>query len=138
MPEGFRIAPKERVTFCEKVISKSTYLQPFNRELDNIIVLGPIESSTRINVKSILFPSISPIFLFKDIIKYLTLGSLPFFGAANLGRGQLFPTGDTSSNLGGGLSSTGMVCNISLKNAIDFFPDEISDGLNPMILLITK
>ena len=124
MPEGFRAAPKERITPCEKIASKGTYLQPFNRELDNIIVLGPIESSIGTSVRSILFPSISPASSLGGTTGRSTLGSFSFFGAANLGRGQLFPTGDASSNSGGSSNSAGVIRSISLGSTADSFSDE--------------
>jgi len=140
MPEGFRVVSKERIAFHEKLISRGTYLQPFNRELDNIMVLGPIESSARINVKSILFPSVSPPSDKLDVNipnAPLALGSYQFYGAANLGRGQLFPTGDISSNSGGLLINRGFVCAIFInEHSLEETFDENLGGFNILITSI--
>ena len=42
LPEGFQLAPKERLTPELKAKTKGTFIQPYSKDKPNILVVGPI------------------------------------------------------------------------------------------------
>jgi apocytochrome f len=100
LPEGFTIAPKEIISdeICRK--TAGNYIQPYSAELPNILVVGPVQSGSGAASRygsEILFPLISPSL---DQGTGTTTPQLlyPLAVGANAGRGQLYPTGDSSNN----------------------------------------
>jgi apocytochrome f len=100
LPEGFTLAPKEIISdeICRK--TAGNYIQPYSAELPNILVVGPVQSGSGAASRygsEILFPLISPS-LDQGTAAATPQLLYPIAVGANAGRGQLYPTGDSSNN----------------------------------------
>lgn len=92
LPEGFKLAPKDRLSTELKAKTKGVYIQPYSAEKPNILVVGPIGGDKH---REIIFPIQSP----KPgqdkgafYIKY------PIYVGGNRGRGQVNPNGEKTNN----------------------------------------
>nr|YP_010952231.1 cytochrome f [Gloiopeltis furcata]WMP13900.1 cytochrome f [Gloiopeltis furcata] len=106
LPEGFRLAPKNLVPEELKEKIKGTYIQPYSKSKENILVVGPMPGNKN---REIIFPILSPD-PSKDknahFLKY------PIYVGGNRGRGQIYPTGEKSNNNVVLSSSTGKIISI--------------------------
>jgi apocytochrome f len=95
LPEGFRIAPKDRLTDAigEKV--GGFFIQPYSKEQTNILVVGPLSGDKEGRLTEIDFPIISPDPSQNKNVSFL---NYPIYVGGNRGRGQLYPTGEKSNN----------------------------------------
>jgi len=88
LPDGFKLAPKDRLTAELKEKVKGVYITPYSPTQENILVVGPIGGEKN---REIIFPILSPDPA-KDknafFVKY------PIYVGANRGRGQVYPTGE--------------------------------------------
>ena len=57
LPEGFTLAPKDRLSDEIKAKTKGVFIQPLDKEKPNILVVGPIAGK---NHREIVFPVLSP------------------------------------------------------------------------------
>jgi len=92
LPEGFKLAPKERLTDELKAKTKGVFIQPYSKEKQNILVVGPISGNKH---QEIVFPVLSPDPAQNKNVNYL---NYPVFVGGNRGRGQVYPTGEKSNN----------------------------------------
>lgn len=92
LPEGFEVAPAERVPEELQAKSNGLYFQPYSPEQKNIIVVGPVPGDKN---QEIHVPLISPDPGSNKDISYL---KYPVYLGANRGRGQLYPDGSKSNN----------------------------------------
>ena len=92
MPEGFTLAPKERLTDEIKAKTKGVFVQPYSKERPNILVVGPISGK---NNREIVFPVLSPDPATNKEVNFL---NYPVYVGGNRGRGQVYPTGEKSNN----------------------------------------
>ncbi len=92
LPEGFKIAPEDRIPEDIKEETGGVYFQNYSEEQDNIILVGPIPGDQN---REIVFPVLSP-----DPSKDKTVhfGKYLVHVGANRGRGQVYPTGDKTNN----------------------------------------
>jgi apocytochrome f len=92
LPQGFKIAPPERISeeMQEKV--GGVYFQPYSADKENIVVVGPLPGE---QYQEIVFPVLSPD---PNSDKSLHFGKYPVNVGGNRGRGQVYPTGDKSNN----------------------------------------
>jgi apocytochrome f len=92
LPQGFKIAPPDRIPeeMQEKV--GGVYFQPYSAEQENIVVVGPLPGE---QYQEIVFPVLSPD---PNADKSLHFGKYPVNVGGNRGRGQVYPTGDKSNN----------------------------------------
>jgi apocytochrome f len=92
LPEGFKLAPKEKVSQEIKEKSKGVYITPYSTTKENILVVGPIAGD---NHQEIIFPVLSP-----DPAKNKETHffKYPIYVGANRGRGQVYPNGEKSNN----------------------------------------
>ena len=92
LPEGFKLAPKDRLTKELKEKTKGVFITPYSPTQENILVVGPIGGEKN---REIVFPILSPDPA-KDkntfFVKY------PIYIGANRGRGQVYPTGEKTNN----------------------------------------
>lgn len=92
LPEGFKLAPKDRLSTELKAKTKGVYIQPYSAEKPNILVVGPIGGDKH---REIIFPIQSPS-PGQDkgafYIKY------PIYVGGNRGRGQINPNGEKTNN----------------------------------------
>lgn len=92
LPEGFKLAPKERLSDEIKAKTKGVFIQPYSKEKQNILVVGPISGDKN---QDIIFPILSPDPATNKEVNYL---NYPIYVGANRGRGQVYPTGEKSNN----------------------------------------
>jgi apocytochrome f len=92
LPEGFQLAPPERITpeIQEKI--GNLYFQPYKPNQNNILVIGPIPGQT---YSEITFPLLSPD---PSTNKQANFLKYPIYVGGNRGRGQIYPDGSKSNN----------------------------------------
>lgn len=92
LPEGFKLAPKNRLDSSIKEKTKGVYITPYSASLENILVVGPIAGEKH---QEIIFPILSPD---PEKEKNVFFVKYPIYVGANRGRGQLYPTGEKTNN----------------------------------------
>ena len=92
LPEGFKLAPKDKMSEELKAKTKRTYISPYSTKQDNILVVGPVAGEKN---QDIIFPLIAPNPETNKNAHYL---KYPFYVGANRGRGQVYPSGEKSNN----------------------------------------
>jgi apocytochrome f len=92
LPEGFELAPSDRIPEEMKTKIGKVYYQPYSPDKKNILVVGPIPGKTN---SELVFPILSPDpSKNKDVAFY----KYPIYLGGNRGRGQLYPDGSKSNN----------------------------------------
>jgi apocytochrome f len=92
LPEGFKLAPNNRISKEIKEKNKGVYISPYSATQENILVVGPIAGDSH---QEIIFPVVSPN---PETNKNVHFLNYPIYVGANRGRGQLYPTGEKSNN----------------------------------------
>mgnify|MGYP001446581721 CR=1 FL=1 len=92
LPEGFQLAPKDRISDEIKAKTKGVFVQPYSKEKTNILVVGPINGNKN---REIVFPILSPDPAQNKEVNFL---NYPIYVGGNRGRGQVYPTGEKSNN----------------------------------------
>jgi apocytochrome f len=92
LPEGFKLAPKNRLEESLKQKTKGIYITPYSQTNENILVVGPISGEKH---QEIIFPLLSPD---PNKDKNVFFVKYPIYVGANRGRGQLYPTGEKTNN----------------------------------------
>jgi apocytochrome f len=92
LPEGFKIAPPDRIPEELKEEVGSTYFLPYSADEENIVLVGPVPGE---QYQEIVFPVLSP-----DPAqdRNITFGKYAVHVGGNRGRGQVYPTGQNSNN----------------------------------------
>lgn len=92
LPEGFQIAPADRISpeLQEKV--GKLYFQPYSEDKKNIIIVGPVPGK---KYSEMVFPVLAPDPAKSKDVNYLTY---PIYLGGNRGRGQVYPDGTKSNN----------------------------------------
>jgi apocytochrome f len=109
LPEGFQLAPKERLSDELKAKTKGVFIQPYSKEKSNILVVGPISGD---KYQEIIFPVLSPDPATNKSVNFL---NYPVYAGGNRGRGQVYPTGEKSNNTAFTSSTAGKVTAIQPK-----------------------
>jgi len=107
LPEGFKIAPEERLSEELKEKTKDIYYQPYSDDQENIVLVGPISGD---EYSEIVFPVVAPDPDKDSDVKYLTY---PFYAGGNRGRGQVYPTGERSNINSFGATQAGQITEIT-------------------------
>jgi apocytochrome f len=92
LPEGFELAPADRVPEQMKKKVGKLYYQPYSPEQKNILVVGPVAGN---EYNEMVIPVLSPDPSTNKKINYL---KYPIYLGGNRGRGQLYPDGSKSNN----------------------------------------
>ena len=92
LPEGFKLAPKERIPAELKEKTKGVFIQPYSKTKQNILVVGPILGEKN---REITFPILSPDPAQNKDVNFL---NYPVYVGGNRGRGQVYPSGEKSNN----------------------------------------
>lgn len=92
LPEGFQLAPKNRISPEFKKRIQRLSFQPYSKNQKNILVVGPVPGQ---KYSQMVFPILSP-----DPKKDARVGYLkyPIYVGANRGRGQVYADGSKSNN----------------------------------------
>lgn len=109
LPDGFKIAPKQRFSAENKERTKGVFIQAYSKEKPNILVVGPIALSKN---REIVFPVVSPD---PSVDKRANFLNYPVFAAANRGRGQIYPDGKSAAASSSTLPRQGQVKEIYQK-----------------------
>lgn len=107
LPEGFKIAPPDRIPeeLAEEV--GSTYFMPYSENEENIVLVGPLPGE---QYQEIVFPVLSPD---PGQDKSIKFGKYSVHAGGNRGRGQVYPTGQNSNNTVVNATTTGTITAIS-------------------------
>jgi len=92
LPEGFKLAPKDRISPELKEKTKGAFVQPYSKTKPNILVVGPISGN---KFQEVTFPVLSPDPATNKDVHFL---NYPVYVGANRGRGQVYPSGEKSNN----------------------------------------
>jgi len=106
LPDGFSVAPPERISEEMKTKVGNLYFQPYTPDKQNILVIGPIPGKQN---SEIVFPILSPDPSKNKAISYL---KYPVYLGANRGRGQIYPDGSKSNNMVYNASTGGKITQI--------------------------
>jgi apocytochrome f len=92
LPEGFRLAPPERLSEELKEETAGIYYTQYSETQPNILLVGPLPGDQH---KKIVFPVLSPDPATDSSIHF---GKTQIHVGGNRGRGQVYPTGEKSNN----------------------------------------
>ena len=92
LPEGFKLAPKDRLSDDIKAKTKGVFIQPYSKNKTNILVVGPISGDKN---REIVFHILSPDPAQNKDVNFL---NYPIYVGGNRGRGQVYPSGEKSNN----------------------------------------
>lgn len=107
LPEGFKIAPEDRIPEEMKEKVGGLYFQPYKDGQDNVVIVGPLPGE---QYQEIVLPVLSPN---PNTDKGIQFGKYPIHVGANRGRGQVYPTGDKSNNNVYNASKAGKIAQIA-------------------------
>jgi apocytochrome f len=108
LPDGFQIAPPERISDELKGKVNNLYFQPYSETQTNIIVVGPVPGKT---YSDMTFPILSPDPATNKDVYFL---KYPIYLGGNRGRGQIYPTGEKSNNTVYNASAAGTISQITV------------------------
>ena len=106
LPEGFQLAPKDRISDEIKQKTKGVFVQPYSKTKPNILVVGPISGAKH---QEVVFPVLSPYPAQNKDVHFLTY---PVYVGANRGRGQVYPSGEKSNNTAFTSTAAGQIVSI--------------------------
>ncbi|ELR99982.1 Apocytochrome F [Gloeocapsa sp. PCC 73106] len=111
LPEGFKIAPPDRISEELKEKVGGVYFQTYREDQENVVIVGPLPGD---QYQEIVFPVLSP-----DPAqdKNINFGKYAVHLGANRGRGQVYPTGELSNNTVHNASATGTISQIIPQEA---------------------
>lgn len=92
LPEGFTLAPKDRISEDIKKKTKGVFIQPYSKEKTNILIVGPLNGNKN---QQIVFPVLAPDPARNKDVHFL---NYPIYAGGNRGRGQVYPSGEKSNN----------------------------------------
>jgi apocytochrome f len=93
LPEGFTIAPEDRIPEeMKEEVGPSYLFQPYAEGKENIVLVGPLPGD---QYQEIVFPVLSPD---PSTNKAVYFGKYSVHLGGNRGRGQVYPTGEKSNN----------------------------------------
>lgn len=92
LPEGFTLAPEDRIPEEMKAKIEGIYYQPYSEDKENILLVGPLPGD---QYQEIVFPILAPDPATNKDVHFF---KYPIYLGGNRGRGQIYPTGDKSNN----------------------------------------
>nr|YP_010716136.1 cytochrome f [Crepidomanes latealatum]WDE75871.1 cytochrome f [Crepidomanes latealatum] len=125
LPEGFELAPSDRIPPEIKDRLNKLSFQNYRPEKKNIIVIGPLPGK---RYSEIIFPILSPD---PSTDKEAHFLKYPIYVGGNRGRGQIYPDGSKSNNTVYNASVTGRITKIIPKEkngGYDIIIREASEG----------
>jgi apocytochrome f len=111
LPEGFKIAPDDRIPEEMKAKLQGLSYQSYGEGKDNTIIIGPLPGD---QYEEIIFPVLSPN---PNTDKGIYFGKYPIHVGGNRGRGQVYPTGEKSNNSVYSASVAGNVTEVTAGEA---------------------
>merc|ERR1712157_381886 len=92
MPEGWKLAPKDRLPKALKKEMKGLAWAPYSKEKPNIVVAGPVPGE---RYEKMTLPILAPD---PNTQKDINFDKVLMFFGGNRGRGQVYPEGNQSNN----------------------------------------
>jgi len=123
LPEGFKIAPPDRISeeLAEEV--GGLYFQPYREDQENVVIVGPIPGD---QYQEIVFPVLSPD---PNTDQSINFGKFAIYAGGNRGRGQLYPAGNASNNAVYKASVGGTIAQITQEEYVGYQVSiETADG----------
>jgi apocytochrome f len=111
LPEGFKVAPEDRIPEEMKEKIGGLYFQQYKEGADNVVIVGPLPGD---QYQEIPFPVLSPN---PKTDKNIHFGKYAVHLGANRGRGQVYPTGEASNNNQIKASAAGTIASITPQDA---------------------
>jgi apocytochrome f len=111
LPEGFKVAPPDRIPEDLKEEVGNTYFLPYSADQENIVLVGPLPGE---QYQEIVFPILAPN---PGQDKNVKFGKYAVHVGGNRGRGQVYPTGQNSNNNAVNATATGTITNITALDA---------------------
>jgi apocytochrome f len=125
LPEGFKIAPEDRIPEELKKEIGELEFQSYGEGKDNIVIIGPLPGE---EYQEIVFPVLSPN---PATDKNIHFGKYAVHVGGNRGRGQVYPTGEKSNNNVFNASASGTITKIA--------QEEDEDGnVNTLVSITTE
>ena len=118
LPDGFTMAPADRMSAELKEKVGKLYFQPYSEDKQNMLIVGPVPGK---KYSEMTFPLLSPDPATNKDVNYLTH---PIYLGGNRGRGQVYPDGSKSNNTVYNAAAAGKV---SAINATDKGTDIVID-----------
>jgi apocytochrome f len=107
LPQGFKIAPEDRIPEeMKKEVGDMTFT-PYNDDSENVVIVGPLPGE---EYQEIIFPVLSPN---PATDKNIHFGTYSVHVGGNRGRGQVYPTGEKSNNNVFNASAAGTISKIA-------------------------
>jgi len=106
LPEGFEVAPPDRIPAEMKAKVGKLYFSPYAPEKKNILVVGPVPGK---KYSEMVFPILAPDPAKNKSVSYL---KYPIYLGGNRGRGQVYPDGSKSNNTVYTASTAGTITSI--------------------------
>ncbi|MEB3355921.1 MAG: apocytochrome f [Synechococcales bacterium] len=107
LPEGFKLAPEDRIPEeMKEEVGPSYLFQTYSETQDNILLVGPLPGD---QYQEIAFPILAPD---PGTNKNVYFGKYSVHVGGNRGRGQVYPTGEKSNNAVYTASKAGTVSKI--------------------------
>ncbi|MEA5617190.1 apocytochrome f [Cronbergia sp. UHCC 0137] len=113
LPEGFKIAPEDRIPEEMKEELGDISFQSYSEDKENIVIVGPLPGE---EYQEIVFPVLSPN---PATDKNIHFGKYSVHVGGNRGRGQIYPTGEKSNNNIYNASATGTISKIAKEEDED-------------------
>ena len=111
LPEGFKLAPEDRIPEeMKEEVGPSYLFQPYSETQDNILLVGPLPGE---QYQEIVFPVLAPD---PSSDKSVSFGKYSIHVGGNRGRGQVYPTGEKSNNAVYNSSVAGVITSIDEKD----------------------
>ena len=107
LPEGFELAPADRIPEELKKKVGNLYYTPYSPEKKNILVVGPVPAK---KYSKMVVPILSPDPATNKTVSYF---KYPIYVGGNRGRGQVYPDGSKSNNTIFNSSTAGTITQIS-------------------------
>ena len=107
LPQGFKIAPEDRISEELKAEVGDMTFTPYNDSTDNVVIVGPLPGE---EYQEIVFPILSPN---PATDKNIHFGKYFVHVGGNRGRGQVYPTGEKSNNNAFNASAAGTISKIA-------------------------
>lgn len=107
LPEGFKIAPEDRIPEELQEEVGGLYFQPYSADQENVVIIGPLPGE---QYQEIVFPVLSPN---PKTEKDVHFGKYSVHVGANRGRGQVYPAGNKSNNTVYNASKAGLIAQIT-------------------------
>lgn len=137
LPDGFKVAPADRIPEDIKEEVGSTYFQEYSEEHPNWAIVGPLPGE---QYQEIVVPVLSPD---PRTDKKVHFGKNLVFVGGNRGRGQVYPTGLASNNIQYNASDAGTISvieesdaggyNVTIETADGSVTEEIAAGADLVV-----